>query len=75
MMLTLGHTCRWEAQHHPSVTYQSGCTIEWKGHLRPVCTKCAVSVPTISAGLMVCSAEVYPLYPSLCQKKTCHLDF
>ena len=43
MMLTLGHTCRWEAQHHPSLMYQSGCTIEWKGHLRPVRMKCGVS--------------------------------
>ena len=74
MMLTLGHTCRWGAQHHPSLMYQFGCTIESKGHLRCVCTKCAVSVPTISAGLMFCSGEVYSWYPSLCQKKTSRLD-
>ena len=52
MMLTHGHTCIWEAQHHPCLMYQSGCIIEWQGHLRAVCTKCTVSAPPISAGLM-----------------------
>ena len=56
MTLTPRHTCRWEAQHHPTLIYQSGCTTEWQGHLHLVYMECVVSSP-LSAEL---SSDFHP---------------
>lgn len=56
MTLTPRHTCRWEAQHHTTLIYQSGCATEWQGHLHLVYMECVVASP-LSAEL---SSDFHP---------------